>query len=46
MNEKFYLDENEENAEKHFLEIIEASTDALFPKITDKFHEWVVYWRK
>lgn len=46
MVDKFSLEENEENAEKNFLEIVDASARALFPFVTDKFHEWLDYWRK
>ena len=46
MSEKFCMEENDEFAEKHFLEIIEKSTEALFPVITDAIHKWVVVFRR
>ena len=43
---KFLMDENDEVAEKHFLDIIDKSVEALFPVISDRIHKWAVYWRK
>ena len=31
MYEKFHLDDSDEQAEKHFLEVIDKSVEALFP---------------
>lgn len=44
MYEKFHLDDSDEQAEKHFLEVIDKSVEALFPQVTDAIHKWVVYW--
>lgn len=44
MTAKFYMEENDENAERHFLETLETSVEALFPVIFDKFHQWKQYW--
>lgn len=46
MYDKFLMDENDEVAEKHFLEIIDKSIEALLPDISDKIHKWVAYWKK
>ena len=44
MTAKFYLEENDESAERHFLEILETSVEALFPVFFDKLHQWKQYW--
>lgn len=31
MYEKFHLDDTDEQAEKHFLDVIDKSVEALFP---------------
>ena len=46
MYEKFRIDDSDENAEIHFLGVVEEATKALFPVITDNIHKWVSYWRK
>jgi hypothetical protein len=46
MYEKFRLEDSDENAEKHFLGIVEESVKSLFPKVTDTIHKWASYWRK
>ena len=38
MYEKFRLDDSDENAEIHFLGIVEESVKSLFPLVTDKIH--------
>jgi len=38
MTEKFCLDESDERAERHFLNILEASTNAFLANFNDKIH--------
>lgn len=46
MLEKFRLDDSDENAEIHFLGLLEESINSLFSKVTDKLHFWASYMRK
>ena len=46
MYEKFRLDDSDENAEIHFLGLLEESINSLFAKMTDKLHFWASYMRK
>lgn len=44
--DKFYIEESDEQAEIHFLSIVEESINALFAKINDRFHKWAAYFRE
>ena len=46
MYEKFRLEDSDEKAEIHFLNILEESVTALFAKFNDIIHRWASYWRK
>ena len=46
MYEKFRLEDSDENAEIHFLGVVEESVKSLFPVVTDTIHKWASYWRK
>lgn len=37
--------ETDEEAAKHMLGLVKMSARALFPRITDKTHQWAQYWR-
>lgn len=45
MYQKFRLDDSDNNAEIHFLGIVEESVSSLFPLVTDITHKIVSYWR-
>ena len=40
------MDENDKNAEIYFRNLISESLAAILSVVFDKFHQWVVYWRK
>ena len=44
VSQKFRPDLNDEQAEAHFLQLINESTSALFPIVVEKFHKWALYW--
>jgi len=45
VTEKFRLDLNNEEAARHFQELINDSVSALFPQLTETIHKWAQYWR-
>ena len=46
MQDKFQLQKNSEEAEKHFLQLVDESVEALFPVIIDKFHRVAMLMKK
>ena len=44
--EKFMPEKNKQEAERHFLRIIDESANAFFIQVNEKFHAWANYWKK
>ena len=40
------MEQNDENAEIHFQNILDESINSAFGKINDRFHEWALYWKR
>ena len=45
VQEKFRPLLNDEEAESHFVTLINESVSALFPVVIDKLHKVALYWR-
>eukprot|EP00397_Hematodinium_sp_SG-2012_P069492 GEMP01119768.1.p1 GENE.GEMP01119768.1~~GEMP01119768.1.p1 ORF type:complete len:117 (+),score=26.79 GEMP01119768.1:108-458(+) len=45
VQEKFQEDLRDEEAETHFVSLIDESVSALFPQLMEKVHKWALYWR-
>eukprot|EP00392_Amoebophrya_sp_AT5.2_P002460 g2465.t1 len=45
LQEKFLPEMKDEEAEAHFITLINESVNALFPQVLEKLHKWAVYWR-
>ena len=44
-NSKLLIQESDEDAEAHFITLIQESVTALFPVVMERFHKWALYWR-
>jgi len=45
VQEKLQEDLRDEEAETHFVSLIDQSVSALFPQLMEKVHKWALYWR-
>eukprot|EP00026_Physarum_polycephalum_P003588 Phypoly_transcript_03601.p1 GENE.Phypoly_transcript_03601~~Phypoly_transcript_03601.p1 ORF type:complete len:569 (+),score=53.35 Phypoly_transcript_03601:37-1707(+) len=43
--ERLLIGQTDEEAAKHMLGLVKMSARSLFPRITDKTHQWAQYWR-
>jgi hypothetical protein len=44
--DKFQINLNDEDAEKHFLFVVEECKNAMFARINDRIHKWRDYFSK
>lgn len=46
VEEKFALENTEEEAMHQMRELISSSINAMMPQVMEKVHKWAQYWRK